>query len=110
MEENTIDSWAETIWDAWHCEESEDLEPDFSDDYLVDKAKYAEMDEIEVDNYCFGWNMEYSLFDDDFWKAFKKFDETSKAFIAQCYREGLKNGKDIKEIRKMRADSDIIEA
>jgi hypothetical protein len=51
--------------------------------------------------------MEYSLFDDDFWKAFKKFDETSKAFVAQCYREGLKNGKDTKEICKMRADSDI---
>lgn len=54
MKENMIDSWAETIWDAQHCEGSEDLEPDFSDDYLVDKAKYAEMDEIEVDNYCFG--------------------------------------------------------
>lgn len=54
--------------------------------------------------------MEYSLFDDDFWQAFKKFDETSKAFIAQCYREGLKNGKDTKEIRKMRANSDIVKA
>ncbi len=57
-----------------------------------------------------GVKMEYSLFDDDFWQAFKKFDETSKAFIAQCYREGLKNGKDTKEIRKMRTNSDIVEA
>lgn len=54
--------------------------------------------------------MEYSLFDDDFWQAFKKFDETSKAFIAQCYREGLKNGKTTEEICKMRADSDIVKA
>ena len=54
--------------------------------------------------------MEYSLFDDDFWQAFKKFDETSKAFIAQCYGEGLKNGKIAKKIRKMRANSDIVKA
>jgi hypothetical protein len=53
--------------------------------------------------------MEYSLFDDEFWEAFKKFDETSKAFIAQCYREGLKNGKngkDFQEFNKKQANRD----
>ena len=44
--------------------------------------------------------MEYSLFDDDFWEAFKKFDETSKKFIAQCYyEENLKNGKNGKDFQ-----------
>lgn len=52
--------------------------------------------------------MEYNLFDDEFWEAFKKFDETSKKFIGQCYyEENLKNGKGIKEVCKMRANSDI---
>lgn len=53
----------------------------------------------------------YSLFDDEFWEAFEKFDKTSKAFIAKCYlEENLKNGKTTEEIRKMRADSDTVKA
>lgn len=48
---------------------------------------------------------EYSLFDADFWQAFKRFDETSKAFIAQCYREELiKNGKDVKGINEIQTN------
>jgi hypothetical protein len=45
--------------------------------------------------------MEYKLFDDEFWEAFKKFDETSKKFIGQCYYEGnLKNGKEVRNAGK----------
>ena len=38
----------------WHSEYVEEPEVWESNDYYVDMAKYAEMDEKEVDNYCFG--------------------------------------------------------
>ena len=45
--------------------------------------------------------MEYKLFDDEFWEAFKKFDEVSKKFIGQCYyEENLKNGKEVRNAGK----------
>ena len=44
----------EGLWDAWHCEDEEEPEAWESNDYYVDMAKYAEMDEKEIDNYCFG--------------------------------------------------------
>lgn len=43
-------------------------------------------------------------------KLVKQFDEYTKKLVGQLYYEGLKNGKDTKEIRRMRANCDIIEA
>ena len=44
-------------------------------------------------------------------KLVKEFDENTKKLVGQLYYEGnLKNGKDTKEIRKMRADSNTVKA
>lgn len=53
----------------------------------------------------------YQLFDSETIEAWKQFDITSKKFVAQCYREGLqRNGKSVKELYEVQADSDTINA
>lgn len=50
---------------------------------------------------------DFSLFSNEFWQAWHKFDLTSKRFIAQLkreYEEEQENGKDFKRINKTQAN------
>ena len=50
-------------------------------------------------------DMEYQIFSDEAWEAWKRFDETSKRFIGQCYyEENLKHGKDAKRINEVQTN------
>lgn len=50
MEDDMIDFYSD-----YNYESDDGPEPDFSDDYYVDMAKYAEIEEKETDGYIWGY-------------------------------------------------------
>ena len=51
MEESQMDFYADYLGET----SDDEPEPDFSDDYYVDKALYAEFDEKETEGYLWGY-------------------------------------------------------
>lgn len=53
--------------------------------------------------------MNYSLFSQEFWSAWQRFDLTSKRFVAQLKREYMEekeNGKSVKEVCEVSPNRD----